>query len=127
MHALIEVVAAGEAATLQDRDPFGYRHIGACLRCARPRSDERGERPARQRRANAAVLEVCLDGPTLQALPGPVRNVLADELSGKRLRCRIGSICVHGDGPEAVATARLLRDRLLAEACTLVAVTEMSG
>jgi len=48
-------------------------------------------------------------------------------LSGKRLTCRIGSICVHGDGPEAVATARLLRDRLLAEACTLVAVSEMSG
>ncbi len=77
--------------------------------------------------ANAAVLDVCLDGPTLQALSGPVRSVLADELSGKRLHCRIGSICVHGDGPEAVATARLLRDRLLAEACTLVAVTEMSG
>jgi len=34
-------------------------------------------------------------------------------VSGKRLPTPIGSICVHGDGPDAVATARHLRDELL--------------
>ena len=33
-------------------------------------------------------------------------------VSGKRLRTPIGSICVHGDGPEAVATAASLRKGL---------------
>lgn len=46
-------------------------------------------------------------------------------VSGKRLPCRIGSICVHGDGAEAVATARYLRKHLAAEGCTLVALTEL--
>jgi UPF0271 protein len=46
-------------------------------------------------------------------------------VSGKRLPCRIGSICVHGDGAEAVATARYLRERLAAEGCTLVALTDL--
>lgn len=34
-------------------------------------------------------------------------------VSGKRLPTPIGSICVHGDGPDAVATARHLRDELV--------------
>jgi UPF0271 protein len=29
--------------------------------------------------------------------------------SGHRLPTRIDSVCVHGDGPEAVATARAIR------------------
>lgn len=33
-------------------------------------------------------------------------------VSGRRLPTPIGSICVHGDGPDAVATARHLRDEL---------------
>lgn len=41
-------------------------------------------------------------------------------VSGKRLPCGIGSICVHGDGPEAVATARHLRERLSADGVELV-------
>jgi UPF0271 protein len=48
-----------------------------------------------------------------------VRAMLAEgaliSLSGKRLPTKIGSICVHGDGPEAVATARALREGLKAE------------
>lgn len=39
--------------------------------------------------------------------------------SGKVLPTPIHSICVHGDGPDAVNTARLLRDSLLAEGYTL--------
>ena len=34
-------------------------------------------------------------------------------VNGKRLPTPIGSICVHGDGPDAVATARHLRDELI--------------
>ena len=34
-------------------------------------------------------------------------------VTGKRLPCTIGSICVHGDGPDAVRTARFLREELL--------------
>jgi UPF0271 protein len=34
-------------------------------------------------------------------------------VSGQRLPCTIGSICVHGDGPDAVRTARFLREELL--------------
>jgi UPF0271 protein len=48
-------------------------------------------------------------------------------VTGKRLPCRIGSICVHGDGAEAVATARYLRERLSADGCTLVALTELGA
>lgn len=47
--------------------------------------------------------------------------------SGKRLPCRIGSICVHGDGAEAVATARHLRERLAADGYALVALTALSS
>ncbi|MCG2576997.1 LamB/YcsF family protein [Dechloromonas sp. XY25] len=48
-------------------------------------------------------------------------------VTGKRLPCRIGSICVHGDGAEAVATARYLRERLSADGCTLVGLTELAA
>jgi UPF0271 protein len=43
---------------------------------------------------------------------------------GARLATPIGSICVHGDGPDAVATARLLRDALPAAGYELVGLGE---
>lgn len=43
-------------------------------------------------------------------------------LAGKRLPTEIGSICVHGDGADAVATARHLRDGLSALGYELVAL-----
>ena len=43
--------------------------------------------------------------------------------SGKRIVTAIGSICVHGDGPQAVAAARRLRDRLTGAGITLRAFT----
>ena len=46
-------------------------------------------------------------------------------VSGKRMPCRIGSICVHGDGAEAVATARHLRESLAADGYSLAAITEL--
>lgn len=48
-------------------------------------------------------------------------------VNGKRLPCRIGSVCVHGDGAEAVATARYLRQHLEADGRSLVALPEFSG
>jgi UPF0271 protein len=41
-------------------------------------------------------------------------------IHGKRLPCAAGSICVHGDNVEAVATAQALRTALLAANYALV-------
>jgi len=53
-----------------------------------------------------------------------VRRMLDEEaivsVTGKRIPCAIGSICVHGDGPDAVATARYLNERLTADGLTFV-------
>lgn len=43
-------------------------------------------------------------------------------VSGKQLPCAIGSICVHGDGAEAVATAAHLRQGLVLAGYDLVAL-----
>lgn len=40
--------------------------------------------------------------------------------TGHRLPTRVDSICVHGDGPEAVATARIVRQELETAGYTLV-------
>jgi UPF0271 protein len=45
--------------------------------------------------------------------------------SGKVLPSEIGSICVHGDGPEAVATARHLREKLQANGYRLTALPDL--
>jgi 5-oxoprolinase (ATP-hydrolysing) subunit A len=46
-------------------------------------------------------------------------------LAGRRLPTRIESICVHGDGPEAVATARLIRQALEQAGYQLAALDRM--
>lgn len=48
-------------------------------------------------------------------------------VSGRRLPLAAGSICVHGDGPDAVATARALRDGLGAAGFELVPLTELAA
>jgi UPF0271 protein len=45
--------------------------------------------------------------------------------NGLHLPCRIDSICVHGDGPEAVATAQAIRLALKAAGYTLTALTQL--
>ena len=42
-------------------------------------------------------------------------------MSGRRLKTPIGSICIHGDSPHAVAVARSLRLRLEAAGVTIAA------
>jgi UPF0271 protein len=46
---------------------------------------------------------------------------------GKHLPCRIDSICVHGDGPHAVATAKAVRQALEAAGHTLVTLAQHTG
>ncbi len=46
-------------------------------------------------------------------------------VSGKRLPVAVGSVCVHGDSPEAVATARALREGLHEAGYQLLALTEL--
>lgn len=46
-------------------------------------------------------------------------------ITGKRLPTAIGSICVHGDGADAVATASHLRQELAARGYELVSLTEL--
>ena len=47
-------------------------------------------------------------------------------LSGKHIPSRIGSICVHGDGAEAVAVARHLRAELQAAGWRIVGLTRLA-
>ena len=46
--------------------------------------------------------------------------------SGRELPTRIDSVCVHGDGPQAVATARAVRQALVAEGYQLVPLDQLS-
>ncbi len=47
--------------------------------------------------------------------------------NGLHLPCRIDSICVHGDGPKAVATAQAIRLALEAAGYTLTALPQLGG
>lgn len=46
-------------------------------------------------------------------------------VSGRQLPCRIDSICVHGDGQQAVATARAVREALESEGYRLLSLDQM--
>ena len=47
--------------------------------------------------------------------------------SGRQLPCPIDSICVHGDGPEAVSTARRIRQALEAAGYRLVPLSALAS
>lgn len=48
-------------------------------------------------------------------------------VDGTRIPTPIGSICVHGDSPDAVAVARALREGLVAAGYRIVALPEFTG
>jgi 5-oxoprolinase (ATP-hydrolysing) subunit A len=48
-------------------------------------------------------------------------------IHGKRLPCAVGSICVHGDNTEAVATARALRAALQAAGYQLAGLPALAA
>ena len=58
-----------------------------------------------------------------------VGRMLAEQalvtVTGKRLAARPQSICVHGDGSQAIATARRLREGLIASKYSLVTIPEL--
>lgn len=43
-----------------------------------------------------------------------LRDKAIHSIGGKRIPCRIDTVCIHGDGPEAVPFARQLRRELAA-------------
>ena len=45
--------------------------------------------------------------------------------SGKRVPCQVDSICVHGDGPTAVAVSKAVREGLEAAGIKIVPLTEL--
>ncbi|MSO85327.1 MAG: 5-oxoprolinase subunit PxpA [Rhodospirillales bacterium] len=58
-----------------------------------------------------------------------VRMVLDGELTsrqGKKIKCRVDSLCVHGDEPTAVAVATAARDALVAAGVRVVPLPEMN-
>jgi 5-oxoprolinase (ATP-hydrolysing) subunit A len=58
-----------------------------------------------------------------------VRMVLEGEIisrHGKRIKCQVESLCVHGDEPTAIATARSAREGLEAAGVKVVPLTEMT-
>ena len=65
---------------------------------------------------------------TVQAVEH-VKRMIAEQalfsLSGKRIPCQVDSICVHGDGPTAVATARGVREGLEASQIRIVTLPEL--
>lgn len=58
-----------------------------------------------------------------------VRRMVAEQAvvstSGKRIPVKVHSICVHGDGPNAVAVARAVRDGLAADGVRLVPLPDV--
>ena len=58
-----------------------------------------------------------------------VRMVLDGEIisrNGQRIKTQVESLCVHGDEPTAVSTARAAREGLEAAGVKVVPLTEMS-
>jgi UPF0271 protein len=55
-----------------------------------------------------------------------VRNGEIVSRNGKRIACRIDTLCVHGDEPTAVELARAVRAALEKAGVTIVPLTEMS-
>ncbi len=58
-----------------------------------------------------------------------VKRMIAEQalfsLSGKRIPCQVDSICVHGDEPTAVATARGVREGLEASQIRILTLPEL--
>ncbi len=48
-------------------------------------------------------------------------------INGRRLPCRPGSVCVHGDNAQAVATAQAVRDALAAAGWALVPLPDLAA
>lgn len=88
MSAIVEVVEAGMAVTIQDRGRFGYRNIGVPVSGVLDPYLMTAANAMLGNDPDAAVLEVCLGGPSLKALSGTVRISLAGELTAQVVNTR---------------------------------------
>src|SRR5574343_703354 len=88
MSAIVEVVEAGMAVTIQDRGRFGYRNIGVPVSGALDPYLMTAANAMLGNDPDAAALEVCLGGPSLKALSGTVRISLAGELTSQVVNTR---------------------------------------
>lgn len=61
---------------------------------------------------------------TKQAIDMVVNNMIVSR-NGKKMPCRVHSLCVHGDEPTAVTVARAVREGLEKAGVKLVPLTEM--
>lgn len=89
MNGVVEVIDAGLANSIQDAGRFGYRHMGVAVsgwldriraRCANALAGNVADR------ANAACIEVCVRGPALRVVKGPVRFAVAGNMAPWVLR-----------------------------------------
>jgi UPF0271 protein len=62
---------------------------------------------------------------TRQVIDMVVHNFIASR-NGKKIPCKVHSLCVHGDEPTGVATARAVREALEKAGVKLVPFTEMT-
>ena len=62
---------------------------------------------------------------TRQVLDMVLNNTITSR-NGKKINCRVHTLCVHGDEPTGVATARAVREGLEKAGVKLVPLTEMS-
>jgi UPF0271 protein len=62
---------------------------------------------------------------TQQVLDMVLNNTITSR-NGKKIKCKVHTLCVHGDEPTGVATARAVRDGLEKAGVKLVPLTEMS-
>ncbi len=67
----------------------------------------------------AVIHDAALAGPRIAEM---VREGAVITASGKRIRTRIDTICLHGDTPEALEIARSVRDALSGSGITLAAL-----
>ena len=61
---------------------------------------------------------------TRQVLDMVLNNTITSR-NGKKIKCKVHSLCVHGDEPTGVATARAVREGLEKAGVKLVPLTEM--
>ena len=62
---------------------------------------------------------------TSQVLDMVLNNTITSR-NGKKIKCKVHTLCVHGDEPTGVATARAVREGLERAGVKLVPLTEMS-
>jgi 5-oxoprolinase (ATP-hydrolysing) subunit A len=62
---------------------------------------------------------------TRQALDMVLNNTITSR-NGKKIKCKVHSLCVHGDEPTGVATAQAVREGLEKAGVKLVSLTQMS-